>query len=153
MALIGENNEQKIWNYLSKAIGNDYGAAGLMGNLYAESGLSSIAMENAYKPKIGLNDETYTKAVDNNSYANFVRDSVGYGLAQWTFWSLKQNLLNYAKQKGTSIGDLEMQLEFLILELKQEYPKIWNILTKATSVLQASNIVLLDFERPYNQSE
>lgn len=45
-----------------------------------------------------------------------------------------------------------MQLEFLILELKKEYPKVWNILTKATSILQASNIVLLEFERPYNQS-
>lgn len=40
MALKGSTTEEKIWNYL---VGNglsEYGAAGLMGNLYAESGLS-----------------------------------------------------------------------------------------------------------------
>lgn len=52
-----------------------------MGNLYAESGLSPTAMENSYKKKLGLNDETYTKSVDNNTYFNFIKDSVGYGLA------------------------------------------------------------------------
>ena len=34
-------------------------------------------------------------------------------MAQWTYWSRKQNLLNFAKSKGKSIGDLNMQLEFL----------------------------------------
>ncbi|MBR2506768.1 MAG: hypothetical protein IKB70_07625 [Bacilli bacterium] len=31
--------EKYIWNYLKSAGFNDYGVAGLMGNLYAESGL------------------------------------------------------------------------------------------------------------------
>ena len=39
MALIGKTNEEKIWNFLQNAINNKYGTAGLMGNLYAESGL------------------------------------------------------------------------------------------------------------------
>ena len=37
--LAGKNNEEKIWNYLKGAGLNDFGTAGLMGNLYAESGL------------------------------------------------------------------------------------------------------------------
>lgn len=40
MALTGNTNEQKIWNYLKSKLNNDYGVAGLMGNLYAESGLN-----------------------------------------------------------------------------------------------------------------
>jgi long-subunit fatty acid transport protein len=38
---------------------------------------------------------------------------LGYGLAQWTFWSRKQALLDFAKTAGKSIGDMTMQLDFL----------------------------------------
>ena len=31
MALIGNSNEEKIWNYLFTKINNPYGVAGLMG--------------------------------------------------------------------------------------------------------------------------
>ena len=31
-------------------------------------------------------------------------DAVGYGLAQWTYWTRKQNLLNFARQNNKSIG-------------------------------------------------
>ena len=86
----------------------------MMGNLFAESALSPINLQNTYEKKLGYSDSTYTTAVDNGTYTNFIKDSAGYGLAQWTFWSRKQNLLNYAKSKGVSIGDLNMQLEFLM---------------------------------------
>ena len=143
--------EQIIWNTLKKEGFNDFGVAGLMGNLYAESGLKSNNMENQYQPKLGLTDETYTRAVDNGIYTNFVKDAVGYGLAQWTYWTRKQNLLEYAKKQNKSIGDLNMQLEFLIMELKQSYSNsVYNVLKEAKSVLEASNAVLLKFERPAN---
>ena len=60
-----------------------------MGNLYAESGLSPINLENYYENKLDMNDAEYTAAVDNSSYGNFVHDGTGYGLAQWTYWSRK----------------------------------------------------------------
>lgn len=145
--------EKQIWNFLKAAGFNDFGVAGLMGNLYAESGLQPTNMENAYQSKLGFTDETYTRAVDNGTYINFVKDAVGYGLAQWTYWTRKQNLLNYAKQKNKSIGDLEMQLEFLVKELKESYTNsVYNVLKNATSILEASNAVLLKFERPANMS-
>ena len=37
-----------------------------------------------------MDDKQYTAAVDNGSYKNFVNDSAGYGLAQWTYSSRKQ---------------------------------------------------------------
>ena len=36
MGLTGKNNEEKAWNFLKSKITNDFGVAGLMGNLYAE---------------------------------------------------------------------------------------------------------------------
>ena len=143
--------EQKIWNFLKAEGFNDFGAAGLMGNLLAESGLRPNNMEDQYQSKLGYNDESYTRAVDNGTYTNFVTDAVGYGLAQWTYWTRKQSLLNFARQNNKSIGDLNMQLCFLIKELKELYTNsVYNVLKKATSVLEASNAVLLNFERPAN---
>ena len=49
--LAGKNNEEKIWNYLKGAGLNDFGTAGLMGNLYAESGLIPNNVENLYEKR------------------------------------------------------------------------------------------------------
>lgn len=152
MALTGSTNEQKIWNYLKSKLGNDYGVAGLMGNLYAESGLNPKNLQNSFEKKLGYTDATYTQAVDNGTYSNFVKDSAGYGLAQWTYWSRKQNLLNYIQSKKLSIGDLEGQLDFLYQELSTGYSTVLTTLKNATSVLTASNIVLFQFEKPADQS-
>lgn len=145
-------DEKKTWDHIMSYIGNAYGVAGLMGNLYAESGLRSNNLQNSYETKFGFNDEAYTEAVDSKKYNNFVKDSAGYGLAQWTFWSRKQNLLNYATQKGTSIGDLQMQLEYLQIELAG-YKTVLEGLKKAKSVKEASDIVLTQFEKPADQSD
>lgn len=108
MPLIGTTNEEKIWNYLKSKGLSDYGAAGLMGNLYAESGLRPNNLQNTYEGKFGMADAEYTELVDKGRYTNFVRDSAGYGLAQWTYWSRKEALLAYAKASKKSIGDLEI---------------------------------------------
>lgn len=146
-------DEKAIWNFLMVHIDNEYGVAGLMGNLYAESALRSNNLQQSYETKLGYNDTTYTAAVDNGSYDNFVKDAAGYGLAQWTYWSRKQAMLEFHQSKKKSIGDLKTQLEFLIKELSESYKGVWSDLKNATSVLDASNSVLLKFERPANQGE
>ena len=153
MALKGTSNEEKIWNFLSGKIKNDFGVAGLMGNLYAESGLRPANLQNTYVKSLGMSDEEYTKAVDDGTYTNFVNDKAGYGLAQWTWHTRKQNFLNYARAKGKSIGDLEMQLGFLWEELSTRYKTVVNTLKSAKTVLEASNIVLFNYEAPADQSE
>ena len=151
-----QNNELpevKIWNFFKSKKLNDYAVAGIMGNLYAESGLISINLQNSYE--ILGSDEEYTAKVDSGEYSKetFVNDGAGYGLAQWTYFARKAALYDFAKQKGTSIGDLDMQLEFLWGELIDSYVSLVNILMDATSVKQASDAFLLDFERPADQSE
>ena len=145
-------NEKRIWDYLLGKIGNPFGVAGLMGNLYAESGLRPDNLQNTYEKKLGMSDASYTAAVDNGSYSNFVKDSAGYGLAQWTYWSRKQNLLDFAKERGASIGDLDMQLDFLMKELAG-YSSVLKTLRTATSIREASDTVLTKYERPADQSE
>ena len=145
-------NEKTIWNFLTGKGLNAYAVAGIMGNLYAESGLMPNNLQNAYNNKLGKTDAEYTAAVDNGSYGNFVKDSAGYGLAQWTYWSRKQALFNHAKQAGVSIADLNMQLGFLWEEL-QGYTAVMDALKKAGSVRAASDAVLTGYEKPADQSE
>lgn len=146
-------NEQKIWSFLLGKIGNKFGVAGLMGNLYAESGLNPQNLENAYEKKLGYTDASYTSAVDNGYYGNFSTDSAGYGLAQWTYRTRKAALLNYAHAKCVSIGDLNMQLNFLWKELSESYPGVVSALKTASSVRAASDVVMVKFENPRDQSE
>ena len=60
----------------------DAGAAGVMGNLYAESGLRPNNLQNSYEGKLGMADAEYTAMVDHGTYTNFVHDKAGYGLCQ-----------------------------------------------------------------------
>ncbi len=144
-------DEKKIWDYFYAKLGNAYGVAGLMGNLNAESALRSNNLQQTYETKLGMTDTSYTTAVDNGTYTNFVKDSAGYGLAQWTYWSRKEALLKFAQSAKKSIGDFDMQLDFLWKELSESYKGVVTDLKNATTVLAASNSVLLKFERPANQ--
>lgn len=153
MALSGKTNEEKIWNYFKAKGLSDCGVAGLMGNLYAESGLIPTNLQNSYEKKLGYTDADYTAAVDSGKYRNFVRDSAGYGLAQWTYWSRKENLLAFAKREEKSIGDLEMQLNFLWKELSGGYRALLTVLKGAKTVKEASDSVMVSFERPADQSD
>lgn len=150
--LTGKDNAEKIWNYLKGLGMTDYGAAGMMGNIYAESGLEPGNLQNSANKRLGMTDEEYTLAVDNGLYTNFVRDSAGYGLCQWTYWSRKEGLLNLAKSMKVSVADLAMQLNYLSQEIQKNYPSVYEKLCSASSVREASDIVLTRFEQPADQS-
>lgn len=145
--------DEKIWTYLKNQGFTDAGVAGLMGNLYAESGLLPNNLQNTYEKKLGYTDATYTAAVDNGSYTNFAKDGAGYGLAQWTYHTRKAALLAFAQDAGKSVGDLEVQLGFLMKELSESFKSVLNTLKTVTTVKAASDSVLLNFERPADQSD
>ena len=146
-------SEKTIWEYLKTQGLTDAGIAGLMGNLYAESGLRPNNLQNSYEGKLGIADAEYTEMVDRGTYTNFGGDRAGYGLAQWTYPTRKAALLAFAKAAKKSIGDLEMQLDFLMKELSEGYKDTLVVLRTTTSVREASDAVLLQFERPADQSE
>ncbi len=146
-------NESRIWQVLYAEIENPYGTAALMGNLFAESGLQPNNLQNSYESSLGYTDTSYTQAVDSGAYGNFAADSAGYGLAQWTVSDRKAPLLAYAKERGKSVGDLDLQLAFLCHELETKFPGVLEKLKNATSVREASDYVLVHFEAPADQSE
>lgn len=147
-------NEKSIWDYLLKKLGNSYGTAALMGNLYVESKLNPKDLQGSYSRKFGMSDEEYTAAVDSGEYAGdtFIHDGAGYGLAQWTYWSRKEALYRFAKEHGKSIGDLQMQLDYLWDEL-QKYKTVLEALKNATDIRVASDVVVKRYEKPLNQTE
>ena len=145
-------NEKTIWKKLLAAGMTIAGAAGLMGNLYAESGLNPKNLQQTYERSLGYTDDSYTDAVDNGKYTNFVRDNAGYGLCQWTFWTRKEALLKFARERNCSIGDLDMQLDFLLKELKSGYAGVWKTLCSTSDVRTASDAVMCQYECPADVS-
>lgn len=152
----------QIWNTLMAAIGNEYGVAGLMGNLYAESGCTPYACQPSRPYSTCM---TYIGNVDTNvinktgfvyhgcsSTGGVASGQGGFGLAQWTYWSRKEALYDYWQQYGGSIGNLTMQLAYLIQELQNDFPTVWAALLQANTVTDASNIVLEVYENPTDQS-
>lgn len=149
-----DNNKSVIWDFLTNHCDlNDFAAAGVMGNLYAESGLKSTNLQNSFEKKFGMNDEQYTTAVDDGTYSkdSFIKDKAGYGLAQWTFHSRKKALYEFMKSKKLSIGDLEGQLLYFWNEVTANIP-LYTRLKAARSVKEASDVMLHVYEKPADQS-
>ena len=142
-------NENIVWDYLKEKGFSDAGASGLMGNLKAISGLESVKYDDSYKAKLGLTDQEYVDKVNKGIYKDFIYDSVGFGIANWTYWTRKQALLEECK---VNIGDLVCQLDFLMSELKTNYPKLVRILKSSTDVNTCSTEVLISFVMPKEQS-
>ena len=146
------------------------GACGMIGNLQAESGLKPNNLENLCEQRLRENgvfdasgnpytDESYTEAVDSGgiSKSEFLSPlpgkQYGYGLAQWTSPNRKAGLYDMAKKRGVSIADPDAQVDYLIQELKDQYPSVRQVLTSTESVNTASDLVLVKFESPANTSE
>ena len=142
-------NEKTVWDFLKSRGLTDQGAAGLMGNLYAESGIESVIYEWSYHPSIGLSNEQYVNQVNSGAYTNFVYDQAGFGLAQWTYWSRKQGLLNHC---GGRIGDMTCQLEYLFIELEGQFARVLSHLRNSYDLYSCTSKVMIEFESPYDQS-
>lgn len=146
-----------IWGVLLSDIGNEFGVAGLMGNLQHESGLISYRVQgdfsDGYADSISYTAQVDSGAVSEYDFVNNGPGGGGYGLAQWTYYSRKQALYNMKKSGGyTSIGSVQLACAYLLYELKNSYPTVYNTLKTATSIRVASDCVLHDFERPEDQS-
>lgn len=166
--------EERIWDLLLASINNEYGVAGLMGNLFAESGLYPLRIQrsdstspiNTYYNSL-VNNGTISKeefAVYPDGYNSlgwyystasggvksvyvpgYGTYGKGWGLAQWTTADRKRNMYDRC---FPDIGNLERQVSFLIWELQSHYSGTWNILLSATSIAEASDYVLTHFEQP-----
>lgn len=135
---------KEIYNILRAGGMTRAGALGMLGNMAAESTLKpDIAQRGMTK----LTDAQYTEAADNGKI-NFAGDGVGYGLCQWTYRTRKQALLAYAKQCGVSIGDGPMQVDFCLLELREDYPALFKLLCTSDNIDECCDRICSEYERP-----
>lgn len=160
--LTGSDNEEKTWNYLLGKGFTKYAAAGIIGNLMAETGLKPNNVEDASQAESLYGDEKFTELVDNGTItrAEFIESSkygvpagwggynyngltYGYGLAQWTDTTRKGNFYDswVGPNKGVSIGDLGVQLDFIMTELEtSSYSYIKSSINSVSSASEAADI-------------
>lgn len=119
-------------------------ACAMGGNMMCESNMTANI---AQRGKTTLTDAEYTEAADRGDI-DFTHDAVGYGLCQWTYFTRKQRLLEYAKSIGVSVGDEILQVNFCLKELKTEARELWEYLTTAQDLYDAAARICKEYERP-----
>lgn len=144
------------WDALAQLIPNEIGRAGLLGNWYAESKVIPYIKQGNTQPPWSPST-TYTNNVNNGTISKsaFINDSVGYGFAQWTYWSRKELMYTIAENLGMSIGAFDVGIAMVTNEMTQgvqEYKDTLTVLLNATDIRTASDRVLHNYEKPQDQS-
>ena len=106
---MAEPMDKNIWDLLARWISNPYGAAAIMGNLFAESSMNPLCMT-------GRNKKNYTSARQYADMVNsgtlskdsFIRDGIAFGLVQWCFYTRKAGFYDYAKVNNLDIGEAKI---------------------------------------------
>lgn len=147
---------QKIISFWKGAGLSDFAICGWLSNWLIESGFRSNNMQNSYEGKEPYywNDDTYTAAIDDGSYANFAGDHIGYGIVQWTSSGRKQGLLDHLKGRGLSIADFQGQLDYAYVEYTSpSYKKTKEGLEAAQSAYDAAIVIMTTFEKPASMND
>lgn len=151
-----EKNAQIIIGFWKSKGLSDYAICGWLSNWLIESGFRSNNMQNSYEGKEPYywNDDTYTAAIDDGSYAGFLADHIGYGLAQWTSSGRKQGLLDYIESRRVSIADFQSQLDYAYIEYTSpSYKKTKEGLEAAQSAYDAAIVIMTTFEKPASMND
>jgi hypothetical protein len=137
------------------------GAAGLVGNLIAESSVLPNRIEGSQpatpmrapdfsgRPRDFTPDQVRERSVSRRTGPQHP----GVGIAQWTSPDRRVGLFRHAfrgRQLGSAIlFDLDAQVDYLVAELRRNYHRVDATLRSPdVTVEQASDAVLLLFERP-----
>jgi murein DD-endopeptidase MepM/ murein hydrolase activator NlpD len=156
--LPGNDNREKIWNFLIGKGLTAFQTAGVMGNVESESGgtFDPRIVEFGYlntrgeisKPGTSTMFDDFAPTDQPNISDGRNKGQPGYGIIQWTD-SRKHDLVKFALEKQIGESDLGLQLEFLWHELESNVKKnVLRDLQASTSLEEASNIFLERFEIP-----
>ena len=140
-------NDLELYNIFRANGMTRAGALGTMANIRAEGVMRGNNAQDSY----GYDDAQYTAAVDTGNpefLERFCTDDVGYGYAQWTDSKRKRKLLAYALNKGTSIGDEYMQAHFIMKEMKEDFPSVWQTVSTSDDLKECVRVVLYVYENP-----
>lgn len=161
-------SERSIWDKLRAKGFTEKATAAIMGNMQAESGLISYRLQGDFSDGY-VNSIQYTSNVDNGyiSREQFIYNGPGgggYGLCQWTFWSRKEGLYDLAKSRGVSIGDEQVQVDWLYKEIQkseyiykknnyEQYQVFKYLNMDSESLLDMTKAVMRGYEKPHDQSD
>ena len=148
------SNAGIIWNYFVEQFDNPYTAAAILGCIDSESSCEPTRVEGDFTSQFYFSQD-YTDSIDNGSvsreafikYLPRYKCGHGYGLCQWT-GERKGYLYDLAMENGTSVGDLLTQCEFIMQELRNDYPELLEYLVNAEDELSAT----LEFSNVYLQT-
>lgn len=140
-------SEQTIYDALRAGGLSPAGACAMMGNMWAESGLKS----NNVQDNCPMGDRDYTYNVEQGIMTRwqFMSDRYGYGLCQWTLDSRKDRLYLFAKEKAVPISDEQMQCEFCLVELREDFDGLYQYLCATEDLPKAAERICAEFERPF----
>ena len=138
-------NEKIIWDYLNEKFGNKYATAALMGNIYSKTKLNPTYLDEDCLRKLHMSEKTYTRKTDKGKYKKFVTDKCQYGLSPRSSEEFKEELLDFAKSKKKSIGDIDIQIKFFWIifnrSLSRYHPEKMNELQNTKSLQRATIII------------
>ena len=151
-------SELTIWKNLRSRGFSEKAVAALMGNMREESDCFAPRVQgdftSGYTKSILYTSQVDDGIIGRNDFIHHGPGGGGYGLCQWTYFSRKQGLYDLAQRSRRSIGDEDLQLEWLCEELKQgEYSSVLSTLQSDTSLEAMVASVLRKFERPADQSD
>jgi len=142
-------SKQQIYDALRKAGISHAGAIGIMGNLQAESGCESCRLQGDYE--LGrTRSKEYAAKVDSGELSRhiFSMDGQGWGVYQLTYHTRKAGFHDFVKANNGLIADMELQLRYMVKELKEDFPNLWQFLRVTTSVWNSTKRFCEEFERP-----
>ena len=179
----GPTEQQRLWALLLEHFdGNETAVLGVMCNLWSESKFEAVNLEGYNNQIWSVDDVTYTTDINQgaisrkdfleartynmtngyyNDYSEWVNVDGGYGYAQYTAYTKKEKLYQFAEQwfgpggEGENyrfdIGDPDMQAHYVISLLESdEFATLDSRIRNAESVVDACYYWLRFYEVPYD---
>ena len=140
---------QTIYNLLRGYGLSEAGALGMLGNWECESDCEPYRVQGDYQSSRAIS-KAYVNAIETgmSDKERFATDQKGFGLAQWTYPQRKRNLWDFAYGAMKPIDSCPMQVDFAMLELRNEYQSLLSFLKTTNDIQSACDRVCREFERP-----
>lgn len=140
---------QTIYNLLREYGFSEAGALGMLGNWECESGCEPYRVQGDYQASRAIS-KAYVNAIQSGTQGRerFAMDQKGFGLAQWTYPQRKRNLWDLSNVMQRPIDDLKLQVDFAIMELRDEYSGLLSFLKTAEAIYDATARICKEYERP-----
>ena len=140
---------QTIYNLLRGYGLSEAGAIGVIGNWQAESNCEPNRVQGDFSPyRTGSKQYVADVTSGKISRDQFGHDGRGFGFYQLTYFSRKLGYYDHWKKSGKALDDAGLQVEYAVIELKRDFPNLYQFLCSTADIYSATDRVCREFERP-----